>query len=49
MSRLRKVLDQILRGNSDATIDFGDLCKLLDVMRFRDGSAAAIIFLLVRE
>ena len=34
MSRLSKVLNQILRGNSDANIDFNDLCKLLDVLRF---------------
>lgn len=36
MSRLSKVLDQILRGNSDANIDFNDLCSLLDVLRFRE-------------
>jgi len=36
MSRLSKVLDQILRGSSDANIDFSDLCKLLDALRFRE-------------
>lgn len=36
MSRVSKVLYQILRGNADANIDFKDLCKLLDVLRFRE-------------
>ena len=36
MSRLNKVLNQILRGNSDANIDFSDLCSLLEVLRFRE-------------
>jgi hypothetical protein len=36
MSRLSKILGQILRGNSDANIDFNDLCRLLDVLRFRE-------------
>ena len=36
MSRLSKVLDQILRGNSDANIDFNDLCSLLDALGFRE-------------
>jgi hypothetical protein len=35
MSRLKKVLNQILHGNSDANIDFSDLCSLLDVLEFR--------------
>ncbi len=29
MSKLEKVLERILRGTSDANIDFDDLCKLL--------------------
>jgi len=36
MSRLNKVLNQILRGSSDANIDFSDLCSLLDVLGFRE-------------
>ena len=36
MSRLNKVLNQILRGNSDANIDFSDLCSLLEGLRFRE-------------
>lgn len=29
MSKLDKVFEKILRGTSDANIDFGDLCQLL--------------------
>ncbi len=36
MSWLNKVLNQILRGSSDANIDFSDLCSLLDVLGFRE-------------
>jgi hypothetical protein len=36
MSRLSKTLDQILRGNSDANIDFNDLRSLLDALMFRE-------------
>jgi hypothetical protein len=36
MSRLNKTLNQILRGNSDANIDFIDLRSLLDVLEFRE-------------
>lgn len=36
MSRLSKVLNQILRGNSDANIDFNELCSLLDALKFRE-------------
>jgi hypothetical protein len=36
MSRLSKTLDQILRGNSDANIDFNDLRGLLDALMFRE-------------
>ena len=34
MSRLSKILDQILRGKSDANIDFSDLRSLLDALEF---------------
>ncbi len=36
MSRLSKVLDQILRGNSDANVDFNDLRSLLEALEFRE-------------
>jgi hypothetical protein len=36
MSRLSKVLDQILRGNSDANINFNELRSLLDALKFRE-------------
>ena len=36
MSRLSKTLDQILRGNSDANIDFNELRSLLDALEFRE-------------
>lgn len=36
MSRLNKVLNQILRGSSDSNIDFSDLCSLLDALEFRE-------------
>ena len=36
MSRLNKALDQILRGNTDANIDFNDLRSLLDALEFRE-------------
>jgi hypothetical protein len=34
MSRLSKTLDQILRGGSDANVDFNDLRHLLDALGF---------------
>ena len=36
MSRLSKILDQILRGSSDANIDFNDLRGLIDALEFRE-------------
>jgi hypothetical protein len=36
MSRLSKVRDQVLRGNSEANIDFHDLRSLLDALQFRE-------------
>lgn len=36
MSKLSKVLDQILRGSSDANIDFNDLRSLLGALKFRE-------------
>lgn len=36
MSRLSKILDQILRGNSDANIGFTDLLNLLEALNFRE-------------
>ena len=36
MSRLSKTLDQILRGGSDANVDFNDLRHLLDALGFRE-------------
>ncbi len=36
MSRLSKILDQILRGNSDANIDFNELRSLLDALEFSE-------------
>lgn len=34
MSRLSKILEQVLRGNSDANIDFNDLRSLLGALEF---------------
>ncbi len=45
MSRLSKTLDQILRGNSDANIDFNELRSLLDALEFRERVRGAIISL----
>jgi hypothetical protein len=45
MSRLSKVLEQILRGNSDANIDFNELRSLLHALMFREASRVVIIFL----
>jgi hypothetical protein len=36
MSQLSKLLEQVLRGNADANIDFNGLCKLLDALGFRE-------------
>jgi hypothetical protein len=36
MSRLSKSLDQILRGGSDANVDFHELRNLLDALGFRE-------------
>ncbi len=36
MSRHRKILDQILRGNSDANIPFEGLCSLLRYLGFTE-------------
>ena len=34
MSKIGKTLEKILIGVSDTNIDFNDLCKLLDSLRF---------------
>ena len=34
MSRIKKVLDKVLVGTSDANILFDDICKLLDHLGF---------------
>jgi predicted RNA binding protein YcfA (HicA-like mRNA interferase family) len=34
MSKVEKVLEEILFGRSDANIDFSDLCKLLERLGF---------------
>jgi len=36
MSKLEKILDKVLRGTSDANIDFDDLCYLLNVVGFEE-------------
>jgi hypothetical protein len=36
MVRQDKLLEQILRGRSDANIPFGDLCRLLNVLGFEE-------------
>ena len=36
MSRLRKTLDQIVRGSADANVNFNDLRKLLEALGFRE-------------
>lgn len=36
MSRDTKTLEAILRGYSDANIEFADLCRLLSSLGFRD-------------
>lgn len=36
MSRLSKTLDQILRGSTDANVNFNDLRNLLDALGFRE-------------
>jgi predicted RNA binding protein YcfA (HicA-like mRNA interferase family) len=36
MPRRRKVLDQILRGTSDATIPFAGMCQLLRELGFEE-------------
>ena len=36
MSRLSKILDQVLRGNSDANIDFNELRNLLKALEFHE-------------
>ena len=36
MSRLSKTLDQILRGSSDANVDFNDRRSLLDAFEFSE-------------
>ena len=36
MSRLEKILEQILRGTSDANISFTSLCKLLQTFGFEE-------------
>ena len=34
MNKLKKILDQILRGRSDANISFSDICNLLISLGF---------------
>lgn len=36
MNRSAKLLDRILRGNSDSNIGFGDLCRLLKRLGFAE-------------
>jgi hypothetical protein len=36
MSKMSKTLDRVLRGNSDANIDFNDLLSLLNALKFRE-------------
>ena len=36
MSKLNKTLDRVLRGTSDANIDFNDLLSLLNALKFRE-------------
>ena len=36
MSRLRKTLDQVLRGDADANVRFADLCHLLQRLGFQE-------------
>lgn len=36
MSRLDKILERILRGTSDANIQFDDLCRLLERLGFEE-------------
>jgi predicted RNA binding protein YcfA (HicA-like mRNA interferase family) len=36
MSKLEKVLDKVLRGTSDANVDFDDLRYLLNAMGFQE-------------
>jgi HicA toxin of bacterial toxin-antitoxin, len=34
MASLQKILDAVLSGRSDANLRFGDLCRLLENLRF---------------
>ena len=36
MSKIKKILSQILSGRSDANIEFKDLCNLLTVLGFTE-------------
>ena len=36
MSKLDKLLEQVLRGSSDANTNFGDLCRLLRSLGFTE-------------
>ena len=36
MTSFRKALDRILRGTSDAGIDFSELCKVLERLEFQE-------------
>ena len=36
MSQYEKILNKVLRGTSDTSIQFADLCYLLDVMGFTE-------------
>ena len=36
MARWQKILERVLRGTSDANIDFSDLCSLLNSLGFAE-------------
>jgi len=44
MSKLEKILDKVLRGTSDANIDFEDLRHLLNEIGFHERIQGAIAF-----
>ena len=36
MSKFERILDKVLRGTSDANLDFEDLCYLLSELKFHE-------------
>jgi len=46
MSRFEKIVQNVISGNSDKNINFGDLCNVLEILGFENRIKGVIIFIL---